>query len=268
MAELMHRQIDLRRGDCLELIKDIPDGSVDMVLCDLPYGTTGSKWDSIVDSKRLWQEYRRIVSDKGVIVLFGTEPFATCMRAEALDLYKYDWIWKKTTVTGFPHARNMPLRDYENLMVFSKAPVGHRSKLGEKRMPYNPQGLQACRQVDLAHKTSLIMHSGTFANTKETHYVRTETGFPRMVLEFRKDPKDSKYHLNAKPVPLLEYLICTYTSPGETVLDNCMGSGSTGVACVNTGRNFIGMELDKGYFETAKTRIEEAWNRRVNNGNG
>lgn len=247
--------VKLLQGDCLELMKDIPDGSVDMVLCDLPYGTTGSKWDSVVDSKKLWEEYRRTVSDKGVIVLFGTEPFATCMRYDALDLYKYDWIWRKTTVTGFPHARNMPLRDYENLMVFSKAPVGHLSKLGNKRMPYNPQGLKECHQVDKSHKTSLIMHSGTFANTKETHYVRTETGFPRMVLDFKKDPKDSKYHLNAKPVPLLEYLIRTYTTEGDTVLDNCMGSGSTGVACVNTGRNFIGMELDEGYYKVAEKRI-------------
>ena len=249
--------VQLLRGDCLELLKDITPCSVDMILCDLPYGTTGSKWDSVIPSDQLWAEYRRIVSDKGVICLFGTEPFATVMRHSALDLYKYDWIWRKTTVTGFAHARNMPLRDYENIMVFSKAPIGHVSKLGERRMPYNPQGLKQCHQVDQAHKTSLIMHSGTFANTKETHYVRTETGFPRMVLDFKKDPKDSKYHLNAKPVALCEYLIRTYTNPGDTVLDNCMGSGSTGVACINTGRNFIGMELDEGYFKVASERIGE-----------
>lgn len=250
--------INLQQGDCLELMQDIPDRSIDMVLCDLPYGTTGSKWDSVVDSAKLWEQYRRLVSERGVIVLFGTEPFATCMRSEALDLYKYDWVWRKTTVTGFPHARNMPLRDYENIMVFSTAPIGHVSKLGAKRMPYNPQGLKECYQVDKAHKTSLIMHSGTFANTKKSHYVRTETGFPRMVLDFKKDPKDTKYHLNAKPVPLLEYLIKTYTNPGETVLDNCMGSGSTGVACVNTGRRFIGMERDEKYFKTAESRIFSA----------
>ena len=247
--------VRLHKGDCLELMKEIPSCSVDMVLCDLPYGTTGSKWDSVIPSNQLWAEYRRIISDKGVICLFGTEPFATVMRSSALDLYKYDWIWRKTTVTGFAHARNMPLRDYENIMVFSKAPIGHISKLGDGRMPYNPQGLQKCHQVDKAHKTSLIMHSGTFANTKETHYVRTETGFPRMVLDFKKNPKDSKYHLNAKPVALLEYLIRTYTNPEDVVLDNCMGSGSTGVACVNTGRNFIGMELDEKYFKIASERI-------------
>lgn len=245
----------LLQGDCLELMKDIPDGSVDMVLCDLPYGTTGSKWDSVIPSKKLWAEYRRVVSDKGVICLFGTEPFATVMRTDALDLYKYDWIWRKTTVTGFAHARNMPLRDYENIMVFSKAPIGHASKLGDRRMPYNPQGLQKCHQVDRAHKDSLIMHPGTFANTTETHYVRTETGFPRMVLDFKKNPKDSKYHLNAKPVALLEYLVCTYTNPNDVVLDNCMGSGSTGVACLHTNRNFIGMELDEQYYQIASERI-------------
>ena len=252
------KPIELWQGDCLELMKNIPDGYIDMILCDLPYGTTGSKWDSVIPSGKLWAEYRRIISDKGVICLFGTEPFATVMRYDALDLYKYDWIWRKTTVTGFPHARNMPLRDYENIMVFSKSPVGHASKLGERRMPYNPQGVKQCHQVDNTHKTSLIMHGRTFANTKETHYVRTETGFPRMVLDFKKNPSDSKFHLNAKPVPLLEYLIKTYTSRGETVLDNCMGSGSTGVACVNTNRHFIGIELDEGYFNIATQRIDTA----------
>lgn len=258
--------IDLRCGDCLELMKGVPAESVDLILCDLPYGTTGSKWDSVISSDRLWCEYRRIISGRGVIVLFGTEPFATHIRHDALDLYKYDWIWRKTTVTGFAHARNMPLRDYENIMFFSKAPVGHFSKLGLRRMPYSPQGLKECNQIDKSHKTSLIMHSGTFANTKETHYVRTETGFPRMVLDFKKNPKDSKYHLNAKPVPLLEYLIKTYTNPGETVLDNCMGSGSTGVACVNTGRRFIGMELDEHYFSVAQERISEAIDNKAKQG--
>ena len=262
MVELKPCPFDLQMGDCLELMKRIPDSSVDMILCDLPYGTTGSKWDTVIDCRNLWEQYRRTISATGVIVLFGTEPFATHMRGEALDLYKYDWVWRKTTVTGFAHARNMPLRDYENLMVFSKAPVGHASKLGSKRMTYNPQGLQACFQKDQSHKTSLVMHSGTFANTKESHYIRTETGFPRMVLDFKKNPKDSRYHLNAKPIPLLEYLIKTYTDVGAVVLDNCMGSGSTGVACVHTGRNFIGMELDENYFEIARNRIEEAWNRR------
>ena len=247
--------VQLYQGDCLELMKNIPDGSVDMVLCDLPYGTTGSKWDSVIPSDKLWPEYRRIASEKCVFVLFGTEPFATCVRHDALDLYKYDWIWRKTTVTGFAHARNMPLRDYENIMVFSKAPIGRISRLGDRRMPYNPQGLKECHQVDESHKTSRIMHSKTFANTKEKYYVRTQTGFPRMVLDFKKDPKDSQYHLNAKPVPMLEYLVKTYTNPGDVVLDNCMGSGSTGVACVRTGRRFIGMELSEEYYQTATERI-------------
>ena len=249
---------DLYFGDCLEVMKDIPAGSVDLILSDPPYGTTGSKWDSVLHTKDLWSEYRRVISPRGVIVLFATEPFATCMRYEALDLYKYDWIWRKTTVTGFAHARNMPLRDYENIMVFSKAPIGHISKLGEKRMIYNPQGLTACHQVDLSHKKTTVLHSGTFANTEEKYYVRKQTNFPRMVLDFKKNPKDTKYHVNAKPVPLLEYLVKTYTNEGDTVLDNCMGSGSTGVACANTGRNFIGIEIDKDYFDIAQKRIRGA----------
>lgn len=259
---MIHKDITLLRGDCIELLKDVPDRSIDMVLCDLPYGTTGSRWDAVIPADAIWNEYRRIASDKCVICLFGTEPFATCMRYTALDLYKYDWIWRKTTVTGFAHARNMPLRDYENIMVFSNAPIGHVSKLGDKRMPYNPQGLKNCHQVDASHKTSLVMHSGTFKNTEEKYYVREQTGFPRMVLDYKKNPKDTKYHLNAKPVPLLEYLINTYTDPGQIVLDNCMGAGSTGVACVNTGRNFIGMEIEQEYFDTACRRIENAKERR------
>ena len=252
----LSESVKLLQGDCLDLLQDIPDGSIDLVLCDLPYGTTGSKWDSTIDSKKLWKHYRRCISENGVIVLFGTEPFATCMRYEALDLYKYDWIWRKTTVTGFAHARNMPLRDYENIMVFSKAPIGHISKLGKRRMPYYPQGLQDCYQVDHAHKTSLILHSKTFANTKESRYVRKQTGFPRMVLDFKKDPKDTKYHINAKPVPMLEFIVKTYTETGDTVLDNCMGGGSAGVACVNTGRKFIGMEIGDS-FCVAEQRINE-----------
>ena len=248
----------LLQGDCLELMKEIPDKSVDMILCDLPYGTTGSKWDSVISIGELWNAYRRIISPNGAICLFGTEPFATCMRYEAFDLYKYDWIWRKTTVTGFAHARNMPLRDFENIMVFSKAPIGHASKLGEKRMTYNPQGLTACRQVDLSHKKTTVLHSGTFANTEEKYYVREQTNFPRMVLDFKKNPKDAKFHVNAKPIPLLEYLVKTYTNEGDTVLDNCMGSGSTGVACKNTNRHFIGIELDEKYFNIAKERLENA----------
>ena len=250
--------IDLRQGDCLELMKDIPAGSVDMILCDLPYGTTGSKWDTVIPSEELWNAYRKIASENCVICLFGTEPFATHIRYAALDLYKYDWIWRKTTVTGFAHARNMPLRDYENIMVFSKAPIGHVVKLGKKRMPYNPQGLKTCYQVDLSHKKTSVLHSKTFANTEEKYYVRNQTNYPRMVLDFKKNPKDTKYHVNAKPIPLLEYLIRTYTNPGDLVLDNCMGGGSTGVACVNTSRNFIGIELNTKYFETANKRINKA----------
>lgn len=251
--------IKIQRGDCLKLMRGIPDGAVDLVLCDLPYGTTGSKWDSVIPADELWKAYRRVLKKTGVICLFGTEPFATYMRYSAMDLYKYDWIWHKTTTTGFAHARNMPLRDFENIMVFSGAPIGHKSKLGDRRMKYNPQGLEKCHRKDASHKTSTILHSATFANTEDKYYIREETGFPRMVLEFPKNQKDTVYHVNAKPVPLLEYLIKTYSDEGDLVLDNCMGGGSTGIACVNTNRNFIGMELDKGYFEIAKKRIG-VWN--------
>jgi site-specific DNA-methyltransferase (adenine-specific) len=239
-------------------MEGIPDGSIDLILCDPPYGTTGSKWDSVIPIETMFTAFRRILTDRGTAVVFGTEPFCSHVRMTALDLYKYDWIWKKTTVTGYAHARNMPLRDYENIMVFSKGKVGHASRLGGGRMVYNPQGLIACEQVDHTDKTSSVLHSRLFTDGAEATYIRTETNFPRMVLNFQKNAKDTKFHVNAKPVPLLEYLVLTYTDEDATVLDNCMGSGSVGVACLNTGRNFLGMELDAHYFEVARERIAAA----------
>lgn len=242
------------------MLKDIPNESVDLILCDLPYGTTGSSWDKVIDPAELWEHYRRVTKPTGTIVLFATEPFATTMRAKAMDLYKYDWIWHKNTVSGFAHAKNMPLRNYENIMVFSKGKVGHESRLNGNRMTYNPQGLRDCIEIDHANHKTETMHSGTFMNNPNEKYIRTKTGYPRMVLNYASKAKDKKLHINAKPVDLLEYLIRTYTNEGETVLDNCMGSGSTGVACVNTGRNFIGMELDDNYFDIAKKRIGDGAN--------
>lgn len=253
----------IKQGDCLELMNEIPDGSIDLILCDLPYGNTGSKWDKVIDADKLWGEYRRIIKANGTILLFGAEPFCTHMRSKALDLYKYDWIWHKQTVTGFAHAKNRPLRDYENIMVFSKGTTVHAGQ-SKNRMTYNPQGLVRCNHIrNTDRSTGSYMHDRSFASKHGT-YVQEYTNYPRMVLNFSKKVTDTKYHINAKPIDLLEYLIRTYSNEGETVLDNCMGSGSTGVACVNTGRNFIGFELDAGYFHTAKSRIEDAINNKNN----
>ena len=250
----MHKKIQLLNGDCLDLMKNIPDESVDMILCDLPYGTTACKWDSRLPFDRLWEQYNRIIKDNGVIALFGTEPFSTLLRYSNFKLYKYDWIWKKNRVTGFQHAKNMPLKDYEIISIFSKGSMGHKNLLGEKRMVYNPQGLIPC---ELTRKGT--RRFGSIIGKRPSHkdiITQEFTNYPKMTLEFASE---SGLHPTQKPVPLLEYLIKTYTDSDETVLDNCMGSGSTGVACVNTGRRFIGIEMDDTYFEKASERISGAF---------
>lgn len=244
----------LQQGDCLELMKQIPDGSVDMILCDLPYGTTACKWDNPIPLNALWEQYNRIIKPCGGIVLFGSEPFATRVRAQTMELYKYDWIWHKTKPTGFTQAKNKPLKDYENIMVFSKGTTVHEAQ-SRNRMTYNPQGVQPC-EITRSNKNKF----GTINGKRPSHkdrYTQTQTGYPRMVLSGYR-VKGKAFHPTEKPVELLEYLIKTYTNAGETVLDNCMGSGSTCVAAVNTGRHYIGFELDEKYFQIACDRVETA----------
>lgn len=241
----------LLHGDCLELMKDIPDGSVDMILCDLPYGTTACKWDSIIPFEPLWECYKRIIVPNGAIVLFGSEPFSTKLRNSNMDCYKYDWIWKKESPTGFVTVKLQPMRIYENISVFS---LGTCATGGKRNMKYYPQGLKVTNKKCVVGRKPEYLGKKTRQLGKE--YIQKYTNYPKNIIEFKRD-KD-KLHPTQKPVALLEYLIKTYTNQGETVLDNCMGSGSTGVACVNTGRHFIGMEMDKKYFDIAKQRIETA----------
>lgn len=237
-------------------MKDIPDESVDMILCDLPYGTTACKWDSIIPFEILWKHYNRVIKNNGVICLFGSEPFSTHLRISQIDNYKYDWIWVKSngSCSGFVHAKNMPLKKHEIISVFSKAPIGHISLLKERRMKYNPQGL--------SYKPTKEISKKKFGNTvgkrpsQVEEYTREYINYPVSILNF---DSEKGLHPTQKPVPLLEYLIKTYTNENETVLDNCMGSGSTGVACVHTNRNFMGIELDNHYFDVAKNRIETAY---------
>ena len=242
----------LLNGDCMELLPEIPAGAVDLILCDLPYGTTDCKWDRVLPMAQLWKEYRRVLKYNGVAALFGSEPFSTELRTSNMAMYKYDWIWKKNTCSGFPHAKNMPLKDYEIISIFSPAPMGHKSLLADKRMPYNPQGLIPCeRYHDGRKKAGSIL--GPRPSHKET--VKQEfTNYPKMVLQFNTE---RGLHPTQKPAPLLEYLVRTYTDEGDTVLDNCMGSGSTGVACLRAGRHFIGMEKDPHYFQIAQERIKQ-----------
>lgn len=237
--------IDLQQGNCLELMKDIPDGSVDMILCDLPYGTTANKWDTVIPFKPLWEQYNRVIKSNGAIVLFGSEPFSSKLRMSNIKNYKYDWVWDKKIPSGMSYARYQPMRRTENMMVFTKN--------GEKTI-YNPQ-LEA-RDKLIKNGGNKYSPSAPIQASKEGKTFKKTYAYkqPTNIIQFDKVRRGS-VHPTQKPVPLLGYLIKTYTNEGEVVLDNCMGSGSTGVACVNTGRNFIGMELEEKYFKIAKQRI-------------
>ena len=230
--------IDLRHGDCLDVMKDIPDKSIDMILCDLPYGTTKNKWDSVIDLNELWTGYERIIKDNGAIVLFSQMPFTAELTHSNLKLFKYEWIWEKDNGTGFLNAKKMPLKIHENILVFYK-----------KLPTYNPQ----MRTGFKPYKCKQGRHSTNYGLYEQGHITESNgERYPIDIIEFKKD---TGLHPTQKPVALLEYLIKTYTNENDLVLDNCMGSGSTGVACVNTNRNFIGIELSEEYYNIAKERI-------------
>ena len=245
---------ELHQGDCLEVMKKIKDNSIDMILCDLPYGTTACKWDSVIPFEPLWEQYNRIIKDNGAIVLFGSEPFSTHLRMSQINEYKYDWIWVKSKGLGFQHSKNMPLKRHEIISVFSKGSMGHKSLLGDKRMQYNPQGVVYTDEIGIVDAKKHGANLGARPKQVGKQYKKAKN-FPSSVLKF---DSEQGLHPTQKPVALLEYLIKTYTNVGETVLDNCMGSGSTGVACVYNGRKFVGIELDENYFNIAKERIEHA----------
>lgn len=227
--------MELWCGDCLELMKDIPDASVDMILCDLPYGTTQNKWDSVLPLDALWSEYKRICS--GAVVLNCAQPFTTELIASNLRDFKYCWVWKKSKPTGHLNAKKQPLRNTEDIAVFYA-----------KQPTYNPQGT---KPTDVMVSRT---NRGNYGECSKTTR-QLVTGYPTTVLEFSTE---NGIHPTQKPVALMEYLIRTYTNEGDTVLDNTMGSGTTGVACANTGRNFIGIERDPTYFQIAKDRISKA----------
>lgn len=228
-------------------MKDIPDGSVDLILCDLPYGVLNknnpsAKWDNIIPFEPLWEQYKRIIKDNGAIVLFGSEPFSTELRHSNIKMYGYDWIWKKQKPTNFYSVKWQPLKEHENILVFYKhKPV------------YNPQGTKSvCVKNGRKNKSSNL-----YGNYDGGNYIQTVGSYPRSILEYPTEGDKNRLHPTQKPIALLEYLIKTYTNENNIVLDNCMGSGSTGVACINTNRKFIGIELDDTYFEIAKNRIEQ-----------
>lgn len=250
---LENKEYELWNGDCLELMKNIPDKSVDMILCDLPYGTTKCKWDTIIPFEPLWAEYNRIIKPYHAIVLFGSQPFTTNLISSNMENFKYVYIWEKTKAGNFIQAKNMPLKLHEDICVFSDGVVIHKGQ-SKKRMVYYPQGVKDVNKE--WHRPQVYDSEHNFKRpSHKTNRTITQEGFPNDILKYNS--VHNPPHPTQKPVELLEHLIKTYTTKGEIILDNCMGSGSTGVAALNTGRKFIGMELEEKYFKIAKERIEK-----------
>lgn len=225
-------------------MKLIPDKSVDCIICDLPYGTTSCKWDTIIPFDKLWEQYNRIIKDNGAIVLFGAEPFSSALRMSNLQMYKYDWIWEKSKATGFLNAKKQPLRAFENICVFYKKQPTYNPQMREGN-PYS-KGVRKQQTEDDVY--------GDFEQVE----VKNENGqrFPRNVIYFKTAESEGQtFHKTQKPVALIEYLIKTYSNPGEIILDNCMGSGTTAIAAINTDRCYIGFELNKDYYNKSIDRI-------------
>ena len=235
------------QGDCLELMKDIPDKSVDMILCDLPYGTTACKWDTVISFDKMWEQYDRIAKDNTAIVLFGTEPFSSYLRISNINQYRYDIIWEKERVTNFFFVKRQIAKCHEVISVFYK-----------KQPTYNPQMQYIEGKKAWKRKGGTLMKNSLYEGQDMIEKDRegSELRYPRSVQKFSMH-NNGLLHPTQKPVDLLEFLIKTYTNENDIVLDNCMGSGSTGVACMNTNRKFIGIELDQQYFEIAQNRIQD-----------
>ena len=229
-------------GDCLEEMPKLADKSIDMILCDLPYGTTACKWDSVIPFEPMWEQYERIIKDNGAIVLTASQPFTSALVMSNIKMFKYCWVWDKALAGNGILAKVQPLKIHEDVCVFAKGKVNY---------------FPIMRKGKGRYKGGIKDKHGTFSGA-EAPKVWSDEYYPTTILDFSSaGMRSTRIHPTQKPVALMEYLIKTYTNEGETVLDNCMGSGSTGVACINTNRNFIGIEKDDKYFEIAKKRIEE-----------
>lgn len=238
-------KIELLKGDCLELMKNIPDKSIDLILTDPPYGTTQCKWDILIPFTEMWDQLNRIIKDNGAILLFGAEPFSSLLRCSNLKMYKYDWVWDKVKGTGYLNAKKQPMRNHEIISVFYK-----------KQCFFNPQKTTGHkRKVSSAKSKENSIKTEVYNSHGLTSYDSTER-YPRSIQVFSTDVQKSALHPNQKPVELLEYFIKTYSKENDTILDFTMGSGSTGEACVNLNRKFIGIEKDNNYFEIAKQRLK------------
>jgi len=234
-------------GDCLELMPQIPDGSIDMILCDLPYGTTALKWDSIIPFDKLWEQYERIIKPNGAIVLTASQPFTSALVMSNPKLFKYEWIWDKCQCTNFYNAKRQPLKRHESILVFNSNYYYPQKEIIDKNdYRYRKNG-----------RNSPIKQGGVYGNVKQKLRVETGERFPNSILKFSNTNAKKKDHPTQKDVALFEYLIKTYTNENEIVLDNCIGSGTTAIACKQTGRNFIGIEMEQKYFDIANKRLLE-----------
>ena len=239
----------LINGDCLEEMKQIEDKSIDMILCDLPYGTTACKWDTIIPFEPLWEQYNRVLADDGTIALFGSQPFTTKLIESNEKDFRYCWYWIKNQGTNFFHAKRMPIRKVEEICIFHKGI--YNPQITDGHIPTN--SAKGCSNGNIYH-----------GDKKRDYEGGKTTRYPTNILEFKCVDNYSRKHPSEKPIELLEYFIKTYTNEGDTVLDSCMGSGSTAIACLNTNRNFIGIELDENYFNIAKERIMKEGGSNVN----
>lgn len=242
------QMFNLMQGNCLERMKEIPSGSVDLILADPPYGTTACKWDSVIPLEPMWEQLKRIIKPNGAIVMTAAQPFTSLLVCSNLKMFKYDWVWKKPKGTGHLNARKQPMRDKEDVLVFYS-----------KQCTYNPQMSEGAPYQHKAGKdqTKTSSMSDCYGAHTNKRYANDGFRYPKQILKFGVVERGA-VHPTQKPVALMEYLIKTYTNDGETVLDFAMGSGTTGVACVNTGRRFIGIELDESYFNIASKRITDA----------
>jgi len=237
------------QGDCLEIMPTLPDKSIDMILCDLPYGTTACKWDTIIPFKPLWAQYKRLIKDNGAIVLTASQPFTSALVMSNVKMFKYCWVWEKLACSGGIHAKNKPLKKHEDICIFSPGVTVHKSQ-SVRRMTYNPQGLKPLKKPILRKSIGSDVCSQKRKSHKPT--IQTIGNYPGSILKINSVRGK---HPTQKPVALFEYLVKTYTNEGDTVLDNCAGSGTTAIAAIKTNRKYILIEKDPDYFKIIENRI-------------
>jgi site-specific DNA-methyltransferase (adenine-specific) len=244
--------IELYHDDCFNIFPQLEDKSIDLVLCDMPYGTTACKWDTVIDLERMWVELKRIVKDNAAIVLTASQPFTTTLICSNKDWFKYCWVWQKTCGAGFLNSKNAPIKYHEDILVFSRGNAANRCS---NRMQYNPQNLVKVNKIRKNNTNKDDSIGSRVSRLDGTIYVQQYSNYPTTILSFPNDA--TKLHPTQKPIALMEYLVKTYSNEGDTVLDFCSGSFTTGVACVNLNRGHIGIEKEKNYFDIGVKRIQD-----------